>query len=77
MASPSAIGVSTCFFRSSDAEMMIGIDPSLFTPGIRLELTQARAISSTTMFVEIASAPMPPYSSGMCGALKPVFTSSW
>ena len=50
---------------------MIGIEPSLLTAGISEALTSTRATSSITMQVAIASAPSPPYSSGMCVAWKP------
>ena len=49
---------------------MIGIVPSLFTPGISDDEAHARATSSMTMQVASASAPAPPYSSPMCGAAK-------
>ena len=39
--------------------------PSLLTAGISEEDTQTRATSSITMHVARASAPAPPYSSGM------------
>jgi hypothetical protein len=42
----------------------------LLTAGINDEEAQARAISSITMAVASASAPAPPYSTGMCGAWK-------
>ena len=47
-----------------------GIVPSLFTAGISEDDAHARATSSITMAVARASAPAPPYSSGMCGAWK-------
>ena len=50
---------------------MIGIEPSLFTAGISDDDAQTRATSSITITVLTASAPAPPYSSGMCTALKP------
>ena len=43
---------------------MIGCEPSLLTAGMSEDDAQTRATSSTTMQAEIASAPMPPYSSG-------------
>ena len=49
---------------------MTGIEPSLFTAGMRLLLAQTRATSSMTMHVASASAPMPPYSSPPWGAWK-------
>ncbi len=71
MASPAAIEGSTCFFSSSDAASMIGTVASLFTAGINEEDAQTRATSSITMQAATASAPSPPYSSGMCTAWKP------
>ena len=62
---------STVRFTSSDADRMIGIDPSLFTAGMSEALTSTRATSSMTMQVAMASAPSPPYSSGMWVAWKP------
>ena len=57
---------------------MTGIVPSLFTAGISEDDAQARATSSMTMHAEMASAPAPPYSSGMCTAWNPARTSaSW
>ena len=50
---------------------MIGCEPSLLTAGISDDDAQARATSSMTRQAEIASAPAPPYSSGMCTAWKP------
>ena len=44
--------------------------PSLLTAGIREEDAQTFAISSITMQVARASAPAPPYASGMCTAWK-------
>jgi hypothetical protein len=44
--------------------------PSLLTAGISDDDAQARATSSITMAVARASAPAPPYSTGMCGAWK-------
>ena len=55
---------------------MIGCEPSLFTAGMSEDDAHARATSSTTMQAEIASAPGPPYSSGMWTAWKPARTSA-
>ena len=55
---------------------MIGCEPSLLTAGISDDEAQARATSSMTRQAEIASAPAPPYSSGMCTAWKPARTSA-
>ena len=44
----------------SDADRMIGIEPSLFTAGMSEALQSTRATSSITMQVAIASAPSPP-----------------
>ena len=54
------MGGSTFRFTLSSPDRMIGIDPSLFTAGIREELQSTRATSSITMQVAIASAPSPP-----------------
>ncbi len=62
--------------RSSDAESSSGIVPSLFTAGISEVEAQARATSSITMQVASASAPAPPYSSGMCTAWKSALRSA-
>ena len=51
---------STFCFTSSDADRMIGTEPSLFTAGMSEALTSTRATSSITMQVAIASAPSPP-----------------
>ena len=56
--------------RSSEAAISSGIVPSLLTAGISDDDPQARATSSITMAVARASAPAPPYSTGMCGAWK-------
>ena len=61
---------------SSDPASITGSDPSLFTAGIRLEDTHARATSSITSAVASASAPAPPYSSGTCGAWKSAAVSA-
>ena len=55
---------------------MIGIVPSLLTPGISDDAAHARATSSITMQVASASAPAPPYSSAMCGAAKSAAASA-
>ena len=62
---------STSRLSSSDADRMIGIEPSLFTAGISDDDAQTLATSSITITVLTASAPAPPYSSGMCTALNP------
>src|SRR4051795_1856590 len=77
MASPTAMDGSTFCFRSSDADRMTGIEPSLFTAGMREALTSTRATSSMTMQVAIASAPSPPYCSGMCVAWQPAAVSAF
>ena len=56
---------------------MIGIEPSLLTAGISEALASTRATSSITMQVAIASAPSPPYSSGMWVAWKPAAVSAF
>ena len=56
---------------------MIGIEPSLLTAGISEALQSTRATSSITMQVAIASAPSPPYSSGMWVAWKPAAVSAF
>ena len=48
--------------------------PSLLTAGMSEDDAQTRATSSMTMQVASASAPTPPYSSGMCGAKKSLAT---
>ena len=55
----------------SEAASITGIVPSLFTAGMSEDDAHARATSSMTMQVASASAPAPPYSSGMWGAWKP------
>ena len=50
--------------------------PSLLTAGISEEDAQPRATSSMTMQPDTASAPGPPYSSGMCTAWKSDATSA-
>ncbi len=67
---PAATGERYFFFSSSEPARMIGIVPSLLTPGISDDEAHARATSSMTMQVASASAPAPPYSSPMCGAAK-------
>ena len=54
------MGRSTFCFTSSDADRMIGIEPSLLTAGISEALASTRATSSITMHVAMASAPSPP-----------------
>ena len=76
IASPAATGVRYRFFMSSDAASSNGMVPSLLTAGISELEAHARATSSMTMHVASASAPTPPYSSGMCGAWKSDFTSA-
>jgi hypothetical protein len=49
----------------------------LLTAGISDALASTRATSSITMQVAIASAPSPPYSSGMCVAWKPAAVSAF
>jgi hypothetical protein len=68
---------STFCFTSSDPDRMIGIEPSLFTAGISEALASTLATSSMTMQVAIASAPSPPYASGMCVAWKPAAVSAF
>ena len=67
---PAATGERYFFFSSSEPARMIGIVPSLLTPGISDDEAHARATSSMTRQVASASAPAPPYSSPMCGAAK-------
>ena len=50
--------------------------PSLLTAGMSELEAHARATSSMTRHVARASAPTPPYSSGMCGAWKSPLTSA-
>ncbi len=50
--------------------------PSLFTAGISAELAHARATSSMMIAVASASAPSPPYTSGMCAACSPAPVSA-
>jgi len=71
IASPLATDGSTICLSSSDPASSSPIVPSLLTPGISEDDAQTRATSSITMQVATASAPWPPYSSGMCTALKP------
>ena len=61
---------------SSEPDSSNGTVPSLLTAGISDEDAQTRATSSITMTVAIASAPAPPYSSGMCTACRSALTSA-
>src|SRR3954466_4688824 len=56
---------------------MIGIEPSLFTAGISEALASTLATSSITMQVAMASAPSPPYCSGMWVAWKPAVVKAF
>jgi len=56
---------------------MIGVVPSLFTPGINDDDAQTLATSSMTITVATASAPAPSNSSGMCTAWKPAATKAF
>jgi len=49
----------------------------LFTAGISDDAAQTRATSSITITVVTASAPAPPYSSGMCTAWNPADVSAF
>ena len=69
-ASPLATAGRYRALSSSEPASSKGIVPSLLTPGMREDEAQTRATSSITMQVDNASAPTPPYSSGMCGAWK-------
>jgi hypothetical protein len=60
MASPLATGGRYRCLTSSDPASSSGTVPSLLTAGISEVAVQARAISSITIAVEIASAPAPP-----------------
>ena len=76
IASPLATGGSTSRLSSSDADSSSGIVPSLLTAGISEDAAQTRATSSMTIAVAIASAPAPPYSSGMCTAWRSALRSA-
>src|SRR5256885_11821528 len=70
MASPRATGGRYRRLSSSEPASSRGTVPSLFTAGISEEAAQTRATSSMTIAVARASAPAPPYSTGMCGACR-------
>src|SRR5664279_458390 len=65
IASPDAIEGSTSCLSSWDPDRMIGIEPSLLTPGINDDDAQTLASSSMTITVATASAPAPSYASGI------------
>ena len=71
IASPDAIEGSTSCLSSWDPDSRIGVEPSLFTAGIKDDDAQTLATSSMTITVATASAPAPSNSSGMCTAWKP------
>jgi len=76
IAAPLATGRRNSCLTSSEAASNSGTVPSLFTAGISDELAQTLATSSITITVAIASAPAPPYSSGMWTACRSALTSA-
>ena len=68
IASPLATAGRNFCFTSSEPDSSSGTVPSLLTAGISDDEAQTRATSSITITVAMASAPTPPYSSGMCTA---------
>ena len=74
MAAPLATGGRNCCLTSSEADSSNGTVPSLFTAGMSDDEAQTLATSSITMTVAMASAPAPPYSSGMWTACRSALT---
>jgi hypothetical protein len=76
IASPAATGGSTWPFSPAEPASSSGVVPSLVTSGMSEDDAQALATSSMTIAPATASAPVPPYSSGMCTACRSALRSA-